>query len=81
MFLKEKLDGSIKGRGGADGRKQRDKIEPKDVISSTVSTESIMLVETIDALEGRDVSVVDIPGAYLSVYMGDEVHMVFRGTL
>ena len=25
--------------------------------------------------------VVDIPGAYLSAYMDDEVHIVFRGTL
>ena len=40
-----------------------------------------MLTATIDALEGRDVAVVDIPGVYLSVDMDDEVHIVFRGTL
>ena len=40
-----------------------------------------MLTATIDSLEGRDVAVVDIPGAYLSAYMDDEVHIVFRGTL
>ena len=39
-----------------------------------------MLTATINALEGRDVAVVDIPGAYLSAEMDDEVHMVFRGT-
>ena len=81
MFLKEKRDGSIKGRGVADGRKQRDKIEPKDATSPTVSTESVMLTATIDALEGRDVAVVDIPGAYLSADMDDEVHVVFIGKL
>ena len=40
-----------------------------------------MLTATIDALEGRDVAVVDIIGAYLSVDMDDEVHVVFRETL
>ena len=49
--------------------------------SPTVSTEAAMLTATIDALEGLDVAVVDILGAYLSADMDDEVHMVFRGTL
>ena len=40
-----------------------------------------MLKATIDALEGQDVAVVDIPGAYLSAEMDDKVHVVFRGTL
>ena len=81
MFLKEKQDRSIKGRGVADGRKQRGKIEPKDVTSPTVSTDAIMLTATIDALEVQDMAVLDKPGAYLSADMDDEVHVVFRGTL
>ena len=40
-----------------------------------------MLTATIDALEGRDVAVVDIPGAYFSADMDNEVHIVFRVTL
>ena len=40
-----------------------------------------MLTATIDALEGRDVVVVDIPGTYFSVNMDNEVYVVFRGTL
>ena len=40
-----------------------------------------MLIAIIDTLEGRDVAVVDIPGAYLSADMDDEVHVVFRGIL
>ena len=40
-----------------------------------------MITATINALEGRDVEVVYIPGAYLSTGMDDEVHLVFRGTL
>ena len=65
----------------ADGRKQREKIEPKDATSPTVSIEAFMLTATIDTLEGRDVTAVDIPGAYLSADMDNEVHLVFRGTL
>ena len=37
-----------------------------------------MLTATIDALEGRDVAVVDIPWSYLSADMDNEVHVVFR---
>ena len=81
IFLKDNRYGSIKGRGVADGRKQWDKIEPKDATSPTVSTEAVMITATIDALEGRDVAVVDIPGAYLSADMDNETHVVFRGTL
>ena len=40
-----------------------------------------MLTATINALEGRDVAVVDIPGAYLSADVDNDVHVVFRGTL
>ena len=40
-----------------------------------------MLTETIDILEGRDVEVVDTPGAYFSADMDNEVHIVLRGTL
>ena len=71
----------IKGCVVADRRKQREKIEPKDALSPTVLTEAVMLTATIDALEGRDVTVVDIPGAYLSADMDDEVHIVFIGKL
>ena len=71
----------IKRRGVADGINQREKIDPKDATSTTVLTEAVMLTATIYALEGRDVAVVDIPGAYLSADMDNDVHVVFRGTL
>ena len=50
MFLKEKQYGSIKGHGVAGGRKQLETIEPKDATSPTVSTEAVMLTETIEGL-------------------------------
>ena len=40
-----------------------------------------MLTETINALEGRYVELVDIPGASLSADMENEVQVFFRGTL
>ena len=38
MFFKKNRDESIKGRGVADGRKQREKIERKDATYPTVLT-------------------------------------------
>jgi hypothetical protein len=69
MFLKEKRDGTIKGRTCADGRKQRETAEPGTATSPTVSLESVLINSTIEAYEGREVAVVDIPGAYLSADM------------
>ena len=40
-----------------------------------------MLTAIIEALEGREVAVVDTPGAYLSADTDNEIHIVFRGTL
>ena len=80
MFLKEKRDISIKGCGLAVGKK-KENIESKDATSTTVLAESVMLTATIDALKGRDVAMLEIPGAYLSADMDDELHMVLRGTL
>ena len=41
MFLKKKRDGTIKGRGCADGRKQRRYITKSDASSPTISTEDV----------------------------------------
>ena len=43
--------------------------------------EAVMLTATVKALKVRDKAVVDIPGAYLSAEMDNEVHAVFRDTL
>jgi hypothetical protein len=81
MFLKEKRDGTAKGRTCADGRKQRETVEPGAATSPNVSLESVLITSTIEAYEGRDVAVVDIPGAYLRSYMDEEVIMLLRGRL
>jgi hypothetical protein len=81
MFLKQKRTGKIKGRGCADGRKQRSFISKEDSSSPTVSIEAVMLTCTIDAQEKRDVATVDIPGAFMQAEMDDIVYMKIEGTM
>jgi hypothetical protein len=81
MFLKEKRDGTIKGRACADGRKQRETAVPGAATSPTVALESVLITATIDAYEERDVAIVDVPGAFLSADMDEEVIMTIRGRL
>ncbi len=81
MFLKQKRNGSIKGRGCADGRKQRSHTTKEEASSPTVAIESVMLSCTIDAKEKRDVATVDIRGAFMQADMEDEVHMKLEGKM
>ena len=61
MFLKEKRCGKIKGRGCADGRKQRLYMTKDKTSSPTVYTEVLLLTCLTDATEERDVATVNIP--------------------
>ena len=81
MFLKQKRCGRIKGRGCADGRKQREYISKDEISAPTVAIESVMISCTIDALERRDVATADIPGAFMQTDMEDTVHMVLEGKM
>ena len=84
MYLKEKRDGRIKGRGCADGRKQRAYIHKAEASSPTATLQGIMLTCMIDAYERRDVATVDIPGAFLQTKMPEEdraVHVVLDGRM
>jgi hypothetical protein len=65
MFLKEKRDGSLKGRTMAGGNKQQDYISKEDASLPTVATEAILLSCIIDAKEGRNVAGIDIPNAFI----------------
>jgi hypothetical protein len=49
----------------AGGNKQRDYISKEDASSPTVATEAVLLSCIIDAKEGRDVAVIDIPNAFI----------------
>ena len=81
MFLKMKRCGRIKGLGCADGRKQRVYISKEDSSSPTVTTEGMMLSCILDAMEGRDVATVDIPGEFLHADMDDIVNMQLDGAM
>jgi hypothetical protein len=84
MFLKEKRDGSLKGRTVAGGNKQPDNISKEDASSPTVATEAILLSCIINAKEGRDVAVIDIPNAFIQTRVEDEGDMAIikiRGVL
>ena len=75
MFLKKKRTGKIKGRTVAGGNKQRGYIPKEDASSPTVATESVMLTCIIDAIEGRDVAVIDIPNAFIQTRVEEEKDM------
>jgi len=81
MFLKRKRCGTIKARGCADGRKQRGYIAKEDAASPTVSTEALFITAVVDALEEREVAVVDVPGAFMQADMDSLVHVRFTGKM
>ena len=65
LFLKQKRDGTVKGRTVAGGNKQRDYIGKEEASSPTVSTEAVVLTSVIEASEDRDVATIDIPNAFI----------------
>ena len=84
MYLKEKRNGIIKGRGCADGRPQRLYTTKMEASSPTVRQASIMLSCMIDAHERRDVATADIPGAFLQTKWPKEekdVHVMLDGEM
>jgi hypothetical protein len=64
-----------------DGRKQREGSNKYDATSPTMSLEAVLSTSTIDAFEGRDVAIVDVPGAFLTADMDEEVLMCLRGKI
>ena len=84
MYLKEKRDGRLKGRGCADGRSQRDYIPKTETSSPTATLLGLILTCLIDAFEGRDVATLDIPGAFLQTRHPkneDDVHVILDGRM
>ena len=81
MFLKRKHCGKIKGRGCEDGQKQRAYITKEESTAPTVSTEVVFLTAVIDAMEGRSVVVLDVPGAFMQAKIDELVHVRFTGAM
>ena len=83
MTVKEKRYESLKGWSMADRHKQQGTMEKDKSVSPTVGLDSVFTTAIIESVEGRDVAVVDLHGAYLSANMNNdkEVCMVLRGPL
>jgi hypothetical protein len=77
MVLKQKCDGNIKGITVTGGSKQRDHISNEDASSPTFAMEAVLLSCIIDAEEGRDVAVVDIPNVFVQTRVENEKDMAF----
>ena len=54
------------------GDRQQDYITKEDVSSPTVSAEAVMLTCVIEAQEGRDVAVVEIPNAFAQTVVSED---------
>ena len=72
IFIKQKKSGEIKGRTVAGGNKQRGYINQEDASSPTVLTESVILTCMIGAMEEREVTIVDIPNAFIQNEVTDQ---------
>lgn len=82
MFLKHKRDWCVKGRGCADGRKQKKDAVKGDASFLTIATESVFLLQRIAAKRCPDVMTMDIPGAFPHTYFKCEhVHARFEGRM
>jgi hypothetical protein len=72
IFLTEKKDGQVKGRTCANGSTQQSYVNQEDAASPTAITESIILTSVIEAKEGRDVMVADVPNAFVQTSIEDK---------
>ena len=77
--IKEKRNGSLKGRTVADGSSQKGKYPKEQTGSPTIANDALFMTILIDAHEKRDVATADITGAYLHAHMKDFVTMRFTG--
>ena len=53
----------------------------EEATAPTVSTEAVLLTAIINALENREVAVLDVPGAFMQVDSDELVHMRFTGEM
>jgi hypothetical protein len=86
-FLVEKKDDTVKAHHCANGSSQHEYMQREEMSSPTVSTESVLLTPAIEAREGRDVAICDIPNASIQTDVepvdsdGNRTIMKIRGTM
>ena len=84
MFLKRKRSGKMKGRECADGRPQQRYITNEEFSLHTMSLYALMGSCLMDAMDGREVTTVDIPGAFLQGDWPQDEHpgyIMFEGIM
>ena len=77
--IKEKRNGTIKGRTCADGSKQQGKFSKAETGSPTIANDALFVTVLVDAFERRDVATADVVGAYLHAHMKEFISMRFTG--
>ena len=83
MFIVEKRNGDIKVRKCAMGSKQRTfpgyvKLE---LASPTVSTDIVIITSAIEAHQGGDVALIDLPNAFLNADNNEQTLVILKGKL
>ena len=83
MFIVEKRNGVVKARKCAVGSKQRTfpGYVRSEWASPTVSTDGVIITSTIEAHEGRDVAMIDLPNAFLNAENNEQTLMLLKGKL
>ena len=71
MFIVQKQTGETKVRMVAGGNTLGGHVTKEESSSPTVSTKAVLLTSIVDALEGRDVAIVDIPNAFIQTRVHD----------
>ena len=81
MFAVRKRTGETKARVVAGGNLQQGHVTKEESSSPTVSTESVLLTSIVDALEERDIAIIDIPNAFIKTRVQDaKDHIIIRIT-
>ncbi len=83
LLLKRKRCRKVKARGCVDGRPQQSFITKEESTTPTISLHALMATCLINALEGRNVMCMDVPGAFLqaSLEEGDYYYVKFTGKI
>ena len=78
-LIKKKRSGVVKGRSCLNGSQQWKYLgEHESIASPTCQLEALFLSLIIDVLEGRDIAVFDIPGAYLHAEIPEEKKVLMK---
>ena len=75
LFLKEKHNGTLKGCMVTGRNKQCGYIKPKNASSPTAALESVLLTVTINAQEGQDIAIINVPNAFVQMQLVDKDDM------